>query len=294
MRLRVSFASQRVHWTRPFRYIQVGLSAPFSIDFSRRGQVQRSNVRLYQLSQFLMDSANFRQVNTALLQMILVELFVQKLVTEDFSRQPSRIQSFVQMYDAQKLTFFQKIQLFGPSKNDIHKIEENSQYNISSQVCFNALAVVYGAAPLDQRAAIPEDVFRTLELNQFYVNHATYAPYFASYLVYSAKKYKLLQQNYSVNNSDAAQMICEIDELLDYIGLVEPIKKGMCLPRKEVFGLVQAFIQKHYTTMSALVALRSEDPLEQDQLQLLRVSSPQDPKPSSQFYEFQKSDEHSI
>ena len=294
MRLRVSFASAQVHWTRPFRHIRVGLSAPFSIELVPRGRGPCGGVRLYQLGQFLMDSANFRQVNTALLQMILVELFVQKLVTEDLARQPPHVQGFVRAYETQKLTFFQKIQLFGPSKNDVHRIEENSQYNISSQVCFNALAVVYGAAALDQRAAVPEDVFHTLELNQFYVDHATYVPYFASYLTYCARKYKLLLQNYSVSNSDPAQMVREIDELLDYIALVEPVKKGLCLPRREVFGLVQAFLRRHYPTMFALASLRSESPLESDRLQLLRVSCPQEAKPSSQSYEFQKLEEHSV
>ena len=124
------------------------------------------------------------------------------------------------------------------------------------------------------------------------MNQTTYVPYFASYLTYSAKKYKLLLQNYSVGNSDPVQMVREIDELLDYITLAEPVKKGFCLPRGEVFGLVQAFFRKHYPTMFALAALRSDDPLEHDQLQLLRDASI-DVKPSSQSYDFQKSDEHS-
>lgn len=165
MRLRIDFASPQVHWTRPFRHIQVGLSAPFSIELVRREKNQQdafrgSGDKLYQLGQFLIDSANFSQVNTTLLQMIVVELAVQKLVSDGLERQPPHVQGFIQAYEGQKLTFFQKIQLFGPCKNDVHRIEENSQYNISAQVCFNALAVVYGAAALDQRAVVPEDVFR--------------------------------------------------------------------------------------------------------------------------------------
>lgn len=124
------------------------------------------------------------------------------------------------------------------------------------------------------------------------MNQTTYVPYFASYLTYSAKKYKLLLQNYSVGNSDPVQMVREIDELLDYIALAEPAKKGLCLPRGEVFGLVQAFLRRHYTTMFALAALRSDDPLEHDRLQLLRGASLEAKQPS-QSYDFQKSDEHS-
>ncbi|CAL6062992.1 Transmembrane_domain-containing protein [Hexamita inflata] len=268
---RIKFQTRAPQKFKLTKGIRTSYTSNFSIEVVERASSFKNSKCLYAISNYLSNSVNPEHVDATMLQYILVEFFVQKLA---LTRQATaRIRRYLDLYYDAKITAFQKLQqcqnMDSPNQLVLTKIRENNKQNLSDQVVYNALAVVYGCGVIDRRVNSVEEVVKALEAHQFFVTSHSYSSYLVGYVEYQLKKFKLYQMNYQTDMKDFFAIVKYLDELQRFQEILQTSLKTYSQQHYDVTKLVVNFVEKYQRVIVDLLSLKCQDKYGTDQLQLI-------------------------
>ncbi|CAL6062994.1 Transmembrane_domain-containing protein [Hexamita inflata] len=268
---RIKFQTRAPQKFKLTKGIRTSYTSNFSIEVVERASSFKNSKCLYAISNYLSNSVNPEHVDATMLQYILVEFFVQKLA---LTRQATaRIRRYLDLYYDAKITAFQKLQqcqnMDSPNQLVLTKIRENNKQNLSDQVVYNALAVVYGCGVIDRRVNSVEEVVKALEAHQFFVTSHSYSSYLVGYVEYQLKKFKLYQMNYQTDMKYFFAIVKYLDELQRFQEILQTSLKTYSQQHYDVTKLVVNFVEKYQRVIVDLLSLKCQDKYGTDQLQLI-------------------------